>query len=233
MDCCWQHSLFLDAFLCICTTSAASDRGTAATSWCFDRRNSTLKPQNTTLHHCCPTIAVDSLTQRKLNVSATASTSTYALVRPVLACGDAVCHHASCQCYHVKLGRSCISIVVSYSSLRFLPRSFFLEDCHDALSALAQRMQANSDSAMAAVEYRSRNSARISYVPPPQPQPAPIPPTSTSSHRSSRSLDFFNPRRTPPGRIRVQNLGAFIPEPPKPTDASAKREPRFKLAVSR
>ena len=35
-----------------------------------------------------------------------------------------MCHHASCQCCHSKLGRSCISIVVSYSSLLFLPRLF-------------------------------------------------------------------------------------------------------------
>lgn len=51
--------------------------------------------------------------------------STYALVRPVLACGDAVCHPASCQCNHSKLGRSCICIVVSYPSFPFLPPFYF------------------------------------------------------------------------------------------------------------
>lgn len=51
--------------------------------------------------------------------------STYALVRPVLACGDAVCHPASCQCNHSKLGRSCICIVVSYPSFAFRPPFYF------------------------------------------------------------------------------------------------------------
>jgi hypothetical protein len=80
---------------------------------------------------------------------------------------------------------------------------------------------------MAAVEYRSQNRARIFYVPPPQPQ---------QSHRSSRSfsnLDFFHPRRTPPGRIRIKALNACSPERSKFTDASPKRAFKDKLAVSR
>jgi hypothetical protein len=80
---------------------------------------------------------------------------------------------------------------------------------------------------MAAVEYRSQNRARISYLPPPLPAP---------NHRYSRNLtnfDFFNPRRTPPGRIRIKALNASSPERPKHTDASEKRGPKFKLAVSR
>jgi hypothetical protein len=80
---------------------------------------------------------------------------------------------------------------------------------------------------MAAVEYRSQNRARIYYVPPLHPEP---------SHRSSRNLtnlDFFRPRRTPPGRIRIKALDTCSPERTKGTDASQKRKSKFKLAVSR
>lgn len=87
-------------------------------------------------------------------------------------------------------------------------------------------MQADATSTMAAIEYRSQDRARIFYVPEPQP---------ISSNRLSRNLsglDFFNPRRTPPGRIRIKALNTCSPERPSYTDASPKRN-KFKLAVSR
>jgi hypothetical protein len=59
-----------------------------------------------------------------LNVSATAFPSTYALVRPALAGGDAVYHHAFLSALSRKLGRSCISIAVSWHLLVEVYRFF-------------------------------------------------------------------------------------------------------------
>ena len=88
------------------------------------------------MHHCCPTVAVDSLPQRKLIVSATASPSTYALVRPVLA-SDAACHHASCQCCHTSLDGPAFQ---SLFHILLVESIVFLKDYHDALSSFAQRL---------------------------------------------------------------------------------------------
>jgi hypothetical protein len=80
-----------------------------------------------------------------------------------------------------------------------------------------------------AVEYRSRNRARIFYTPT-APSPQSQRPTRTLSN-----LDFFRPRRTPAGRIRIKALYASTPssDPPTYRSASPKRSSIFNLAVSR
>jgi hypothetical protein len=85
----------------------------------------------------------------------------------------------------------------------------------------------------AAVEYRSRNRARIFYTPTP-PSPAPPSPQSQRHSRTLSNLDFFRPRRTPAGRIRIKALyAAPSPDPPTYRSASPKRNSIFNLAVSR
>nr|OQO23491.1 hypothetical protein B0A51_08931 [Rachicladosporium sp. CCFEE 5018] len=80
----------------------------------------------------------------------------------------------------------------------------------------------------AAVELRSRTGGTLAYYPPTE--------ESASSEQATarRSFDFFLPRRTPTGRIRVQALNAFRPEPPiYTTSPTPQRLAWFNLAVSR
>jgi len=146
-----------------------------------------------------------------------------------------VYHLASCQLRQVtaRPGRSCILLSVSHY---LLPEAFLKQDRRDVFpsssSSSPREIKLTHHLTMAAaVEYRSHNRARIFYTP----SPTPPAPQLQRPIRTLSNLDFFRPRRTPAGRIRIKALSASTPSDdcPKYRSASPKRSSSFKLAVSR
>lgn len=116
----------------------------------------------------------------------------------------------------------------------FLPYLLPLQSKLLWICSTSQDTQADRDFTMAAVELRSHTRGHLFYIPQTEPQPRPQ--SQSQSPRSSRifsNLDFFTPRRSQSGRVRVKTLNASSPEPPSYQSASRKRNPTFKLAVSR